>query len=389
MGFKSIKEVFLYTVVLVLYMSGPYMLAQTEAYFPERGGIWKRIDVAEAGFDREKLEEAVRFAQDNEYTGEYDLRLAILESFSHEPYHRISGPVKRRGGPAGMILKNGYLVTSWGDTQRVDMTFSVTKSYLSTIAGLAWDNNLIADVDDKVSRYVWDQTFDGVHNGKITWKHLLNQSSDWYGSLWGGYDWADRPPKEGTIDDWRDRTLHEPGSFFKYNDVRVNVLAYSLLQVWRKPLPMVLKEYIMDPIGASVTWRWFGYDDAWVNIDGVRMQSVTGGGHSGGGLFISTEDHARFGLLFQNKGKWKEQQLLSEAWLDMALRPSEAKEDYGFMWWLNSEGRFKGLSDKVFYAAGFGGNFIVIIPEHEVVVVTRWLEPSALDAFLKIIAEAI
>jgi len=63
----------------------------------------------------------------------------------------------------------------------------------------------------------------------------LTQSSDWSGSIWGLHDWADRPPKEGAIDDWKKRTLNEPGTYFKYNDVRVNVLSYSLLNVWRKP----------------------------------------------------------------------------------------------------------------------------------------------------------
>jgi len=53
----------------------------------------------------------------------------------------------------------------------------------------------------------------------------------------GMYDWSDRPPQEGGIDEWRSRELKEPGTYFKYNDVRVNVLSYSLLQIWRKPLP--------------------------------------------------------------------------------------------------------------------------------------------------------
>jgi len=153
--------------------------------------------------------------------------------------------------------------------------------------------------------YVWDGTFEGEHNGEISWEHLLNQSSDWSGSLFDMPDWADRPPAKGGIVDWKYRELHEPGTHYKYNDVRVNVLAYSLLQVWRKPLPMVLKEEIMDPIGASTTWRWHGYSTSWVNVDGTRVQSVSGGGHSGGGLFINTYDHARFGLLFQRNGQWK------------------------------------------------------------------------------------
>ncbi|WP_224488290.1 serine hydrolase domain-containing protein [Robertkochia flava] len=363
--------------------------AQSDYYFPDRNAVWEKVTPAEAGFNEEKLQQAVNFALANEYAGERDLRIAILKGFAHEPYHQISGPVKERGGPAGMILKKGYAVASWGDLRRVDMTFSVTKSYLSTVAGLAWDKKLVRDVDDMVSHYVWDDTFKGAHNSKITWRHLLNQSSDWYGTLWGGHDWADRPPKEGGVDEWRNRTLHEPGTFFKYNDVRVNLLAYSLLQVWRKPLPSVLKENIMDPIGASSTWRWFGYDNAWVNVDGLRMQSVTGGGHSGGGLFINTEDHARFGLLFLNRGKWKDRQLISEDWIKLATEPSLAKADYGFMWWLNSENRFKDFSDNVFMAAGFGGNFIVVIPQHDLVVVTRWLEPSQLERFMELVAEAV
>ena len=177
------------------------------------------------------------------------------------------------------------------------MTFSVTKSYLSTIAGLAVDQKLF-ETDDFVSNYIWDNSFKGKHNSKIKWKYLLNQSSDWSGTLWGIHDWADRPPKEGGIDDWKNRKLNTPGTFYKYNDVRVNLLAYCLLNVWRQPLPQILKKFIMDPIGASTTWRWYGYNNSWVELDGIRMQSVSGGGHSGGGLFINTEDHARFGLLF-------------------------------------------------------------------------------------------
>src|SRR5690606_38402364 len=159
-----------------------------------------------------------------------------------EPFHDILGPTKKRGGPAGMIIKDGYLLASWGDTQRVDMTFSVTKSFLSTMAALAEDQGLIQSVTDKVRDYVWDGTFDGAHNSKITWEHLLQQNSDWSGELWSGKDWADRPPSEGGLDDWKFRKLNKPGTVMEYNDVRVNVLAYSLTHVWRKPLPMVLKE---------------------------------------------------------------------------------------------------------------------------------------------------
>jgi len=354
-------------------------------YFPERNEDWKTKQPKDFKLDTEKINSAVQFALDHEYTGSRDLKQAILKGFEREPYHNILGPTKERGGPAGMILKNGYVIAKWGDTKRVDMTFSVTKSFLSTVAGLAVDKGLIASVEDSVKKYVWTGEFEGRHNSKIKWRHLLNQSSDWTGQLWGGLDWADRPPREGDIDDWKFRELKEPGSNFEYNDVRVNLLAYSLLHVWRQPLPKVLKMHVMDPIGASTTWRWFGYENSFVNVDGINIQSVSGGGHSGGGMFINTEDMARFGLLFLNDGKWKEERIISTEWIDEATKSSKASERYGFMWWLSKDND----QLKYFYAAGFGGNFIIVNQKNDLVVVTRWLNPPDYEEFTDLLYKAI
>ena len=376
-----------FSLLLVFLFSQSLLQAQT-TYFPEKDN-WISKDPDEVGFKEDLLQEAVDFANNNEYSGPRDLRLAILEGFSREPYHELAGPTKERGGPAGIILKDGYIVTSWGDTKRVDMTFSVTKSYLSTTAGLAQDDGLI-DVKDKVEDYVWDGTFQGDHNSQITWEHLLQQTSDWSGALFGLYDWADRPSREGSFDQWRYRELKEPGTAYKYNDVRVNVLAYSLLQVWRKPLPQVLKERIMDPIGASTTWRWYGYENTWTVIDGIKMQSVSGGGHHGGGVFINSEDHARFGLLFARKGNWKGQQLISESWVDQVQTPAEPMPSYGYMWWLNQGPRqWDGLPEHLFYAAGFGGNYIVVDQELDLVIVTRWLEPRKIGEMVKLVYDSL
>ena len=360
-------------------------------YFPPAHGTWQQKEPHEYSIDSKKIDDAIDFAKENEYGGSKDLRIAILHGFSKEPYHKILGPTKKRGGPAGIILKNGYQIASWGTVERVDMTFSVTKSYLSTVAGLAVDRNLISP-KEKVGKIIWDTTYDGNHNSQITWEHLLNQSSDWSGTLWGGHDWADRPPNKGSIDDWKNRAFSIPGTQFEYNDVRVNLLAYSLLNVWRKPLPQVLKKYIMDPIGASSSWRWYGYNNSWIELDGHRAQSVSGGGHSGGGLFINTLDHARFGLLFLNDGAWNGNQLISKNWIKDATTPSPAQISYGYMWWLNKKGtdRFwQGVPQNVFYASGFGGNYIVIIPDEDIVIVTRWLEPSQIGLFVKKVIDAL
>jgi len=91
----------------------------SQSYFPPPGKEWQTAKPAEVGVDASKLQIAVTFAMENEYSGSKDLRLAILKSFSREPYHEILGPTKKRGGPAGLILKNGYVIAHWGDIDRV------------------------------------------------------------------------------------------------------------------------------------------------------------------------------------------------------------------------------------------------------------------------------
>ena len=377
--------VFKLTIIFTLTLSFLLTYSQ-QLYFPD--STWQTKKPAELKMNAVLIDSAVSFAIRNEIKTDYDLRIANYKAHEREPGYRISGPMRERGKPAGIILKNGYIVAQWGDVKRVDMTFSVSKSYLSTVAGLALDDHLIKNIDDRVKEYVWDGKFDSPHNAKITWRHLLTQSSDWSGCLFDVCDWADRPPREGTIDDWKNRKLLEPGTTFEYNDVRVNLLAYSLLQVVRKPLPVVLRERIMDPIGASTTWRWYGYDNSFVNVDGQMIESVSGGGHFGGGIFISTLDHARFGLLFARKGKWKNKQIISEQCVNSVNQPSAANKSYGLMWWTNEENRLGNVSKKIYSADGFGGNFIVVDGEHDLVIVTRWLEPNKIGELVRLIISA-
>lgn len=378
------KRSSLLILFVILFSSATFTQS---AYFP--GVNWESKIPAEVGLNKALVDSAVKFALANENKVEKDLRLANIKAYANEPDYKIIGPMKERGGPAGLIVKNGYIVAQWGDINRVDMTFSVTKSFLSTTAGLAVDQGLIRSVNDKVSAYVWDGSFQGAHNAAITWEHLLNQSSDWSGTLFGLHDWADRPPRQGGIDDWKNRKLLEPGTSYEYNDVRVNLLAYSLLQVFRKPLPVILKEKIMDPIGASTTWRWYGYENSTVLLDGLMMQSVSGGGHHGGGIFISAHDQARFGLLFARKGKWKNQQLISTQWINAAKTPSTPNKEYGYMWWLNSTNRWKEVSTSIYFANGFGGNYIAIDEANDLVVVARWIDDSKMGELMKLIENSI
>lgn len=354
---------------LALLVALAVLPALAGEYVPPRHE-WARQAPVEAGFDAAKLADAVAYAQANAEVEPSDLRQVLMESFgAREPGYRILGPVQPRAGASGVIVRGGRIVAEWGDLERADMTFSAVKSYLSTVAGLAVADGRIASLDDKVARYVPGERFDGDHNGAITWRHLLHQTSDWSGTLWEVADWADRP--EG--DDPANRPLRAPGTHYKYNDVRINLLAWALMEVVREPLPQLLRRRIMDPIGASSTWRWHGYDNSWVELDGLRMQSVSGGGHFGGGMVVSTLDHARFGLLMQRDGVWGDTRLVASEWIAEATTPSPVKPDYGYLWWLNT-GReaIPAAPESAFWAAGFGGNYVYIDREHDLVIVLRW-----------------
>ena len=373
--------------------------SSTGTYFPPRGE-WQKREPAAVGLDKAKLEEAIAFARAHENPGTKDLAVAIVNQFQSEsPYNTLIGPTQPRAASNGLIIRHGAVAAEWGDTGRADMTFSVTKTFLSTVVGVAFDRGRIHSVTDRVAPYMpaGVDLFTSEHNAPITWEHLLRQTSDWSGTLWGKPDWADRPPRGQTPEQWAKRELHAPGTFFKYNDTRVNVLALSTLYVLKQPLPDVLKASIMDPIGASSTWHWEAYDNAWVEIDGTRMKSVTGGGHFGGGMFINAYDLARFGYLFLNNGRWGGRQLVSEKWIAMARTPGPANPGYGFCnWFLNNpDGNdpvlpFPSTPRSSVTFQGNGVNVVYLDWEHDLVIVVRWIDSNIdLDQFLGMVIGAI
>jgi len=379
-------------------------------YYPEPGR-WESKTPEQVGMNSGKLATAITFAKEKESITPRNLEIAHYQTFGREPFGDAIGPFAERGEASGIVVRNGYIVAEWGDPNRVDMTFSVTKSFLSTVVGLAFDKGLIKNIHDTVFRAmapinVFDATragnkadglgkptlinlYDTKHNKLITWDNLLRQTSDWEGTLWGKPDWADRPGANPS--EWTTRLRNKPGSVYEYNDVRVNVLALSTLNVWRRPLPQVLKEYIMDPIGVSASWRWIGYENSWVVLDGQLIQAVGGGGHWGGGMFISARDMARFGYLTLRRGKWKNLQLISDQWVSMALTPTPAQPTYGYMnWFLNTDRKYLPSAPAgVFVHIGNGTNMIYVDPINDLVVVARWIDNGSMDGFIQRVLEAV
>jgi CubicO group peptidase (beta-lactamase class C family) len=364
-------------------------------YFPPPDpDEWARCPPEAAGLDPDKLAAAARHAAQHETPWQRDLGRMVTSDFAEEPpWNETLGPVRPRGGPNGVVLRGGHIVAEWGDTTRVDMTFSVAKSYLAILAGLAADRGLIADPHEPVRRTVDDGGFDPPHNDRITWHHMLQQTSEWAGTLWDKPDRVDRNravagrPSRGPKGSHRD--LEAPGGYWEYNDVRVNRLALALLRLWRRPLPEVFREAMMDPIGASADWEWHGYRNSWVEIDGRRMPSVSGGGHWGGGVFIHARDQARIGLLLRHRGVWRRRRILSDAWIEQMLAPCPLFPQYGYLFWLNRGRRlYPSASEPSFFARGAGGNLTWIDPENDLVAVLRWTDPAAMDGFIKLTTAA-
>lgn len=357
------------------------------------GSAWEGVAPADAGFDPAKLEGTVgvALASDSPWPRSFyypDGRyVGIVEWNETGPWSAVDGPVLPREGPAGLILRGGRVAAQWGDTTRIDMTFSVAKSYLAVLAGLAVADGLIANVDEPVGATIKGPWFASPHNAAITWRHLLQQSSEWQGELWGKSDQVDHNRQLGVgADNSRKghrRELKAPGTYYEYNDVRVNLLSFCLLQRFGRPLPDVLRERVMDPIGASRDWQWHGYSTSWVEVAGRRVQSVSGGAHWGGGMFIGARDHARLGLLVARGGRWGDKQILPQSWIEAMTSPSPTNGSYGYLWWLNrGERRYRGASEACFYATGAGSNIIWIDPGNDLVAVMRWIDKAAVGDFL-------
>ena len=344
-------------------------------------GEWPDASPESVDLDPAALARAVRFAESAETAWPIDLAAGLSadpEMREPAPWNEVLGPTRRRGAPNGLVVRRGRVAARWGDTRRADMTFSVAKSYLALLAMVALERGLVPGLDRRVAETVTSPLLEGDHNAAITWRHLLQQTSEWEGTLWDKPDLVDRNRRVGAgADNSRKgthRDLQRPGAFWEYNDVRVNLLSLMLLHVFRRPLAEVLAETIMAPIGASDDWEWLAYRNAHTDIDGVRMPSVPGGAHWGGGLFIGSEDHARVGLLVAREGRWEGRDVLARDSVREMLRPCALKPDYGCLWWLNADGAWlpEAPATSVF-AMGAGRSLVWVDAELDLVVVARWL----------------
>ena len=132
------------------------MTTKPDLYLPpvdaSATGTWERRTAADMGIDQAALDDAVQFTFNNEIDWPTDIRTGNVGGDAPQWAEKL-GPFKDRGGPAGVVLKDGFIIAEWGDIERVDLTFSATKSYVATMAGLAFDRGLIKSTSDPVIEY--------------------------------------------------------------------------------------------------------------------------------------------------------------------------------------------------------------------------------------------
>jgi CubicO group peptidase (beta-lactamase class C family) len=312
------------------------------------------------------------------------------------PHNRLLGPVFARGGPSAVVMQGGREIFACGEPDRADMTFSVTKTYLGLLAGIAFDDGLLGDPTVPVCKQLPGIGFDDDHNCQITWQHLLQFTSEWSGRCFGVPEQVDRYRVVGfqtrgeTGRKGDPRPLRQPGSYWEYNDVRINQFALALAHLLGRALPEVFNERIAQPLGTSGTHQWYGYDNSWVEIAGRQVQSVPGGGHWGGGMRISARDQALIGKMMLAHGKVENGQIISSEWITAMLTPCEIAPFYGYFTWLNTAKRaMPAATEQSYFGLGVGGQLIWHAPELDVVAVFRWIDSTVSNELIELTCELL
>lgn len=263
-----------------------------------------------------------------------------------------------------VTAKGGYLVDEYYqegyDETSVFRLHSCSKSFTGALVGIAIDQGLISGVDAKLSQFLSQiNSSDSAYRKEITLKHLLTHTSGIEWHEWGGNSSSWRPFQDS--ENWVDYILGrpmvaEPGTYFAYSTGGSHLLAAALQKATGKSVYEYGVEQIFEPLGMdSVEWS-------------ADPQDITDGGN---GIAMTARDAAKFGQLYLNGGKWRQQQIIPAAWVESSTvtqhaGPGGSSGTYGYQWWVRQFG--DGNYDS-YYAMGAGGQFIFVVPELELVTV--------------------
>ena len=259
-----------------------------------------------------------------------------------------------------VTVKDGYIVDEYYrdgyDETSVFRLNSCSKSFTGALIGIAIDEGLIDSVDVQISKYFPQLV--GTAKEEITIRQILGHTSgiQWY--EWGGNGTSFF--EMNSADNWVNYVLERPmaampGSTFNYTTGGPHLLAAILEQVAEGTMFEYAQNHIFTPLGMdSVLWR-------------VDPQGILDGGN---GVEMAAHDAAKFGQLYLNGGSWDGRQLVPESWVEQSTQQQSSGSGssgvYGYQWWVRTFG--SGNYD-TYYAMGAMGQYILVVPELDLVTV--------------------
>ena len=258
-----------------------------------------------------------------------------------------------------LVAQHGEIVFErcYRDSGAADLhcAHSVTKSFISTLVGILAGEGLLS-VDDPVSSWVDAPAFRS-HPTKaaLTVRHLLTMSSGLYGHGWWDIDDLEGrrvPVLEGALEA---PLVAPPGWGFLYNNGASHVLSAVIAAAAGKPTDEVAADRLFGPLGIE-SWSW---------------PTDPQGHHWGcGGLELTGRDLLKLGLLYLNGGLWNGDRVVDESYVRTATSPlmeggPPERCGYGLLWWVADR-----ASPPHYFAGGYGGQYIMVVPDLDLVAVT-------------------
>ncbi len=255
------------------------------------------------------------------------------------------------GSTAVVIVQHGAIVSSWGDTSANILLNSARKSLLSALIGIAVAHHLI-DLNETIGTLGIDDNPPSltVEEKQATVRDLLEARSGVYHSAnYETPDMAARRPQRDT---------HPHGTFWYYNNWDFNALGAIYEHAVGTPIFEAFAHQIAAPIGMQ------DFDPAICRYIG-GPNSI----YPAYVFYASARDLARFGLLYLRRGRWGDDQIVPAEWVDQSTRPYSTTNygsSYGYLWWTAASGR---LPEGSYFAAGNGGQYVLVIPADDLVIV--------------------
>lgn len=264
-----------------------------------------------------------------------------------------------------LVVKNGHLVVERYNgyyTQYNDFEIrSVSKGFTSALIGIAIREGFIRGVDQKMMEFFpeYDSPNLDPRKREITIEHLLTMKS--------GLDYIESDDHSGIFNEktnWLREAInlpqkHNPGERFNYASVNSNILAGIIAKAGKMSAREVAKKHLFGPL---------------MIIDRGWDQDPQGYYLGGTGMYFTPRDLARFGYLYLQGGTDGGRSVVPADWVQRSLQPRAGRNftwgtlqdvNYGYQWWTGRSGQ-----DLLFFAAGFGGQFIIVVPQKNMVIVT-------------------